>query len=115
MIKAYKINNRILTMPTLKVTDTTGDTVAIDAHNGLSLMEILRNSGYPIAGACNGSTACATCHVVIDDDWAAKLPSLSNDEEDRLDSVVNLQKNSRLGCQIEMTDTLPGMALTIPA
>ena len=102
-------------MPTLIVTDADGESKEIEANTGLSLMEILREAGYPIAGECNGSLACATCHVIIGAAWADKVPELTEDEEDILDTVFNLEETSRLCCQIMMSDELSGLDLKIPA
>jgi len=102
-------------MSILKVTDATGECKEIEAKPGLSLMEILRDAGYPVAGECNGSLACATCHVIIGEAWADKVPELTEDEEDILDTVFNLEETSRLCCQIMMSDELSGLNLTIPA
>ena len=101
-------------MATLKVTDKDGTTKDIDAPAGLSVMEILREAGYPIVGECNGSLACATCHVVVDEDWADKIPEATEKEEDILDTVFNLEETSRLCCQIMMSDELSGLAVKIP-
>lgn len=102
-------------MPIIKVTDASGESKDIEAKDGLSLMEILRDSGYPIAGECNGSLACATCHVIIGEAWADKVPTITEDEEDILDTVFNLEDTSRLCCQIIMTEELSGLDLKIPA
>lgn len=100
-------------MPKLTVTHE-GETKHIDAAMGLSVMEILRQAGYPILGECNGSVSCATCHVIVAKEWFDKLPSQSEDEEDILDTVFNLEATSRLSCQIMMYDTMDGLALSIP-
>ena len=102
-------------MPTINVTDTNGETKAVEAADGLSVMEVLRDAGYPIAGECNGSLACATCHVVIDPEWADKVSEISEGEEDILDTVFNLEETSRLCCQIIMTEELSGLSLRIPS
>lgn len=101
-------------MATLNVTDASGECKVIEAKVGLSLMEILREAGYPVAGECNGSLACATCHVVIGEAWADKVPELTDEEEDILDTVFNLEETSRLCCQILMNEELSGLDLRIP-
>lgn len=67
-----------------------------------------------IEGTCEGSLACATCHVVVDADWFPKLPPLSEDEEDMLDLATSLQPTSRLGCQIKVDDDLSGLIVHLP-
>ncbi|CCQ74963.1 2Fe-2S iron-sulfur cluster-binding protein [Magnetospira sp. QH-2] len=102
-------------MPTLTVTDAQGVTKELDADTGLSVMEILREAGYPVAGECNGSLACATCHVIIDPNWFGKLEDQAEEEEDILDTVFNLEETSRLACQIMMSDDLSGLAVSLPS
>lgn len=101
-------------MPTITVTDAAGDVKSIEAKNGLSVMEILRDAGYPVVGECNGSLACATCHVIVDEDWADKVPEISEGEEDILDTVFNLEETSRLCCQIIMEEGLSGLGVKLP-
>ncbi|KJS40026.1 MAG: 2Fe-2S ferredoxin [Rhodospirillaceae bacterium BRH_c57] len=101
-------------MPKLTVTDTTGKTATLDARTGLSVMETLRSNGYPVVGECEGSLACATCHVIVDPAWADRLPEISEKEEDMLDTVFDLTATSRLCCQIIMGDQLDGLAVSLP-
>ncbi|HCD80035.1 MAG TPA: 2Fe-2S ferredoxin, partial [Alphaproteobacteria bacterium] len=63
---------------------------------------------------CGGECSCATCHVIVDPDWFAKTGGPSEDEEDMLDLAFGLTETSRLGCQIEMSDALDGLRLTVP-
>ncbi len=90
----------------------------VDAPVGLSVMEIARKAGIQqIEGACGGSLACATCHVVVHPDWFAKvLPDggKSMEEEDMLDLAFDLTKTSRLSCQIMMADALDGLVVALP-
>ncbi len=90
----------------------------VDAPVGLSVMEIARKAGIEqIEGACGGSLACATCHVIIHPDWFEKvLPDggKSMEEEDMLDLAFDLTKTSRLSCQIMMTDALDGLVVALP-
>ncbi|GAB6051700.1 ferredoxin family 2Fe-2S iron-sulfur cluster binding protein [Magnetospira thiophila] len=101
-------------MPTLTVTDANGVTKELETGTGQSVMEILREAGYPVVGECNGSLACATCHVIVNPDWFDKLDALKEEEEDILDTVFNLEETSRLCCQIMMTDDLSGLAVRLP-
>jgi 2Fe-2S ferredoxin len=68
-----------------------------------------------IEGACEGSLACSTCHVIIDPSWYGKLADATEDEEDMLDLAFDLQETSRLGCQIIITDALDGLVVKLPA
>jgi 2Fe-2S ferredoxin len=90
----------------------------VDAPIGLSVMEIARKAGInQIEGACGGSLACATCHVIVHPQWYDKvLPEggKSMEEEDMLDLAFDLTKTSRLSCQILMTEALDGLVLALP-
>lgn len=101
-------------MPHIVVTGQDGTTRNLDAPAALSVMETLRNAGYPVAGACEGSVSCATCHVIVDPAWADRLPAAKEDEEEKLDSIFGLTPTSRLSCQITMTDALDGLAVRLP-
>jgi ferredoxin, 2Fe-2S len=81
---------------------------------GQTLLEIAHEHGIDIEGACEGVMACSTCHVIVDDAWIDRLPEPSEDEEDMLDFAVGLTANSRLGCQIEMSDDLDGLVVKLP-
>lgn len=82
---------------------------------GDSVMQLARAAGLPGFGECNGSLACATCHVVVDPAWAARLDPVSDDEEAMLDTVFDLAPTSRLSCQIRLSDTLDGVRMSLPA
>ena len=101
-------------MPSVTFVKRDGSEVTIAADAGLSVMEIGRDNGIDIEGTCGGSLSCATCHVVIDDAWTAKTGTPSADEEDMLDLAFGLEDNSRLGCQIRMTDELDGLKVRLP-
>jgi 2Fe-2S ferredoxin len=87
----------------------------VDAPLGLSVLEIAHANNVDIEGACEGSLACSTCHVIVDDAWFRKLAEPTEDEEDMLDLAFGLQKTSRLGCQIVMTQALDGLVVRLPA
>ena len=91
-----------------------GETIKINAEDGLTLMEIARDHDLGIEGTCGGSISCCTCHIVIDKDWFDKVGPANPDEEDMLDLAVDLQSTSRLGCQIEVTQKLDGLIVNIP-
>ena len=101
-------------MPKLIFVNSEGTEKSIEAENGLSLMEIARDNDLGIEGTCGGSISCCTCHVVIDTDWFSIGGGPNPDEEDMLDLAVGLQPTSRLGCQIEVSDELDGLRVSIP-
>jgi 2Fe-2S ferredoxin len=86
----------------------------VDAPIGRSVLEIARRHDIDIEGACDGSLACSTCHVVVDPDWYDLLKEASEDEEDMLDLAFNLTRTSRLGCQIVITEELDGLTVELP-
>jgi ferredoxin, 2Fe-2S len=88
--------------------------VEVDAPVGLSVLEIAHRNNIDIEGACEGSLACSTCHVVVDPEWYDALEAASEDEEDMLDLAFGLTHTSRLGCQIIMTEELDGLTVTLP-
>jgi 2Fe-2S ferredoxin len=89
--------------------------VEVEAPVGLSVLEIAHRNNIDIEGACEGSLACSTCHVIVDPDWYDALEAASEDEEDMLDLAFGLTHTSRLGCQIIMTEELDGLTVTLPA
>jgi 2Fe-2S ferredoxin len=76
-------------------------------------MEIIRDAGLPIKAECGGACACATCHVYVDDDWLDASGTRSEEEEDMIDLALEVADNSRLSCQIEMSDALDGIKVTL--
>lgn len=91
-----------------------GSRQEVDAPEGLSVMEVAHRNGIDIEGACEGSMACSTCHVIVDDAWFEKLDVATEEEEDMLDLAFGLSRTSRLGCQITMTPELDGLVVTLP-
>lgn len=91
-----------------------GTASEVDAPIGLSVMEISHKHGIDIEGACGGCLACATCHVVVDPQWAGKLEEKKEEEEDMLDLAFDVKKTSRLCCQILMTEELDGLTVALP-
>lgn len=101
-------------MPSLTVVDREGTAHSLEAEAGLSLMEVIRDNGLDeLLALCGGCCSCATCHVHVDPAFAGKLPSMSDDENDLLDSSENRDENSRLSCQIRFDDALDGIRVTI--
>ena len=101
-------------MPKVIFIDANGTRREIAAPSGQTLMEIGRDAGLDIEGACDGAMACSTCHVIVDEAWAAKIAPKTDDEQDMLDLALGVQKNSRLGCQIKLTDALDGLVVALP-
>jgi len=101
-------------MPKVTFIDRDGTRIEVDAPVGLSLLEIARRNKIDIEGACEGSLACSTCHVVVDPDDFERLEEPSEDEEDMLDLAFGLTRTSRLGCQIIVTEELDGLTVTLP-
>ena len=88
----------------------------VAAPEGLSVLEIARRNGIDqLEGACEGSMACSTCHVIVDPAWLDRLEPVSEEEEDMLDLAVGLTQTSRLGCQIIMTEGIDGLVVNLPA
>lgn len=87
---------------------------ALDAADGDTVMLVTRAAGLDMLGECNGSMACATCHVIVEPDWAARLPPPSEAETATLETVFDLSDTSRLGCQIRLTEALDGLRLALP-
>ncbi len=102
-------------MPKMTFIERDGTRRAVDAPNGLSVLEIAHMHGVDIEGACEGSLACSTCHVIVEADWFARLDTPTEDEEDMLDLAFGLERTSRLGCQIVMSDDLDGLVVKLPA
>ena len=102
-------------MPKMTFVLRDGTRQDVDAPLGLSVLEIAHKHGVDIEGACEGSLACSTCHVIVDPNWFGKLSSPTEDEEDMLDLAFDLQETSRLGCQLIMTDKLDGLVVKLPS
>lgn len=88
--------------------------MTLTGQDGDSVMQLARAAGLPILGECNGSLACATCHVIVDPDWVGLLPPVSDDEEAMLDTVFDLKPTSRLSCQIRLSGALDGIRMSLP-
>lgn len=103
-------------MPKLIVTTREGEEREIVGEAGLSVMEVIRDAGIDeLLALCGGCCSCATCHVHVDPAFADRLPKMSLDEDDLLDSSAERNATSRLSCQVELTDALDGLRVTIAA
>jgi 2Fe-2S ferredoxin len=97
----------------VNVTDQAGESHELEALEGWRVMEVIRDWGLNIKAECGGAMACATCHVYVDADWFDIVGGPSDEEEDMLDSVGDVRANSRLSCQILMSDALDGLRVTL--
>lgn len=103
-------------MPTLIVTTREGEERAVEGQAGYSVMEVIRDNGFDeLLALCGGCCSCATCHIHVDPEFAAKLPPMSEDENDLLDSSMDRDDTSRLSCQIEFGPALDGLRVRIAA
>ena len=101
-------------MATIHVTNRAGEKHDLEAKSGATLMEILRDNDMDIEAICGGCCSCATCHIFIEGEWAAKLPALSEDEKELVEETESYKEgSSRLSCQVTMTDDLDGMVLVV--
>ena len=101
-------------MPKLTVVTRAGEERTVEAIDGLSLMEAIRDNGFDeLLALCGGCCSCATCHVHVDDEFLAMLPPMTADEDDLLDSSDDRDAGSRLSCQIPFVDELDGLKVRI--
>lgn len=102
-------------MPNIKYIDATGNEYEVDAPVGKTVMEAAVENGIDgILAECGGACTCGTCHCYVDPEWAQKLPPADNFETDMLDYVIAPQDNSRLSCQLKITDELNGLVVRLP-
>ena len=101
-------------MPKMTFIKADGERTEVDAPVGHSVLDIAHRNLIDIEGACEGSLACSTCHVIVDANDFARLEAPSEDEEDMLDLALGLTQTSRLGCQIVITEALDGLTVTLP-
>ena len=102
-------------MAKITYTDHQGNSKTVDVENGLSVMEgAIQNDVPGIDADCGGSMACATCHVYVEEKWLDKLSKAEDGEIDMIDMAFEPQKNSRLSCQLIVTNELDGLKVTTP-
>lgn len=100
-------------MARLCVVDRDGIEHEVEGRTGLKLMETLRELDFGVAAICGGMCSCATCHVYVDADWILRLPRPDSNERELLDELDHAGPSSRLSCQIEFTEALSGLRVTI--
>lgn len=92
-----------------------GNSIEVDVRPGTSVMQAaVDNMIDGIVGECGGSCSCATCHCYIDDAWVSRLPPASGMEKDMLECVLEPRPNSRLSCQVVVTEQLDGLVVRLP-
>ena len=97
----------------IKVTDREGNKHELEGDTNSTLMEILRDANLDIEAACGGCCACATCHVYVNEKWISKINTKDDDEESMLDQAFDVRNNSRLSCQINLSEELDGIELEL--
>ncbi|MGJ8572836.1 MAG: 2Fe-2S iron-sulfur cluster-binding protein [Hoeflea sp.] len=97
----------------IHVTDQDGIRHTLEALEGFRVMEIIRDWGLDIKAECGGACACATCHVHVAQNWTGQLHPIEAEEEDMLDQAFDVRDNSRLSCQLLMTDELDGLEVAL--
>ena len=103
-------------MPKVTYRPASGDPITVDAFADMTLMEVALCNDVPgIVGLCGGICSCATCHVYVDEEWAARLPAPSREEQDMVEGLDKRRAGSRLGCQVMVTDALDGLVVTVAA
>ncbi len=101
-------------MPKLIVVNRAGEESTVEVGDGLTVMEAIRDNGFDeLLALCGGCCSCATCHVHVDPAFKDKMPPMSEDEDDLLDSSDDRDENSRLSCQVPFTAELDGLKVTI--
>jgi 2Fe-2S ferredoxin len=103
-------------MASIRVTDRDGVEHVVEGQPGLKLMETLREFDYGVTAICGGLCSCATCHILVEPEWLSKLPAPQGDEKELLVELQHYDPaRSRLSCQVEYTEALDGIQLTVAA
>ena len=103
-------------MPKITYIEDNGTSHTLEVPNGITVMEGAVQNNIPgIDADCGGGMACATCHVYVKDEWFDKLPKKEDGEEDMIDMAFEPKKNSRLSCQLLVTDELDGLVVNVPS
>lgn len=100
-------------MPKIIVTDREGAEHTIEGDAGLTVMEVLRDADMGVAAICGGCCSCATCHIYVAPEWAEKIPAAEGDEAELVNELEYHKDNSRLSCQVEFTDQMDGLKVTV--
>ena len=95
--------------------DPRGNAIEAEAEVGDNLLKVGQAAGLPLEGTCEGQMACSTCHVIVAPEWFDRLAEPSEEEEDMLDFAAGARRTSRLSCQIDLTEALDGLTVSVPA
>jgi ferredoxin-2, mitochondrial len=95
--------------------DTDGERVEVRAYEGENILEVAHQNDIELEGACEGSLACSTCHVILPDEYYDRLEEPNDEENDMLDMAFGLTETSRLGCQVHLSPEMEGLTITIPS
>ena len=104
-------------MPSITFVSPDGSKKTYDAHEGETLLTLAHRNNVDLEGACEGSMACSTCHLIVSPEWYDKVElynKLTDEENDMLDLAFGLTETSRLGCQITVTKELDGLCVILP-
>ena len=99
---------------TVTFVDPSGKEVPATGEVGDNLLRLGQAAGLPLEGTCEGQMACSTCHVIVAAQWFDRLPLSSEEEEDMLDFAAGVRRTSRLSCQIELTEDMDGLTVSVP-
>ena len=102
-------------MPKVIFIERNGNRKEVKTSANVTLLQVAHANDIDMEGACEGSMACSTCHVIVGEDWFARLPTAHATEEDMLDLTYGVSRTSRLACQIVVTDALDGLTVRLPA
>jgi len=99
---------------TVTFIDPQGKSIPATGEPGDSLLRAGQSAGLPLEGTCEGQMACSTCHVIVSPEWFDRLPQSSEEEEDMLDFAAGVRRTSRLSCQIELSEEIDGLVVSVP-
>ena len=102
-------------MPKVVFIERNGNRKDVNASANTSLLQVAHGAKVDMEGACEGCMACSTCHVIVGEEWFAKLPAAQPTEEDMLDLTYGVTRTSRLACQITVTEALDGLTVRLPS
>ena len=102
-------------MPKVTFVNSDGKRLEVQGKIGETVLDLAHEHGINLEGACEGSMACSTCHVIVENEFFERLDPPSEDEEDMLDLAFDVCATSRLGCQVTMTKELDGLIVTLPS
>lgn len=100
-------------MARIHVTDRAGESLEVEGRTGVSVMETLRELDNGVEALCGGMCSCATCHCYVDSAWSGRLPPRSDEEDELLSELEYVRENSRLTCQLQFSEELDGLTLTV--